>query len=124
MSKTRCGLRAKNSLLNGLTEPAASYRVLDWENPEVHGEFGLVLGSEVVYDYFFHGCLLSLLERLLSPNGRIMLADRKRLCVSRFMGRMISRGFSCEQHTSRVTLEGFPDQEVTVFTLSRTRDCK
>jgi protein N-lysine methyltransferase METTL21A len=108
-----------NSLLNGLNESATRYCVLDWENPKDHGVFDLVLGAEVVYDYFFHGCLLLLLERLVSPNGRVMLADRKRLCVSRFIGRMISRGFICEQASSHVALDGFPHQEITIFTLRR-----
>ena len=113
------GFARRNSLLNGLGGPRARYRVLDWENPGDHGTFGLVLGAEVVYDYFYHGCLLMLLERLVTPNGRIMLADRKRLCVSRFVGRMIHRGFICEQTESRVAMDGFPDQEITIFTLSR-----
>jgi predicted nicotinamide N-methyase len=113
------GFARRNSMLNGLNETVTRYRVMDWENPLNHGTFSLVLGSEVVYDYFFHGCLQTLLERLLSPNGRVVLADRKRLCVSRFVGRMVGRGFLCEQTTSRVELEGFPDQEITIFTLRR-----
>jgi 2-polyprenyl-3-methyl-5-hydroxy-6-metoxy-1,4-benzoquinol methylase len=109
----------RNSRLNGLHDAQTRFTILDWENPKDQEPFSLVLGAEVVYDYFFHGNLQVVLERTLSPSGRIMLADRKRLCVSRFMGRMIQRGFLCEETTSRVVLEGFPDQEVTIFTLRR-----
>jgi predicted nicotinamide N-methyase len=113
------GFARTNSRLNGLSDAVTGYRLLDWENPANCGTFSLVLGAEVVYDYFFHGCLQALLERVLSPNGRVMLADRKRLCVSRFIGRMLGRGFICEQTDSRVSLPGFPDQEITIFTLRR-----
>jgi predicted nicotinamide N-methyase len=108
-----------NSDLNGLHEEKTDFRILDWENPTEREPFSLVLGAEVVYDYFFHGSLQIVLDRMLDQHGRIMLADRKRLCVSRFMGRMIDRGFACEETASHVKMEGFPDQEVTIFTLKR-----
>jgi predicted nicotinamide N-methyase len=109
----------RNSRLNGLNDEDMSFTILDWENPTQKEPFSLVLGAEVVYDYYLHGSLLVVLEHMLALNGRIMLADRKRLCVSRFMGRMINRGFVCEETTSRVVAAGFPDQEITIFTLKR-----
>jgi len=110
-----------NALANGLTQERTSFRIWDWENPGQPGTFGLVIGSEVVYDYFFHGSLVGLLERILEPEGRIILADRTRLCVQRFLGRMTRRGFTCSENRGRVILEVFPEQEISIFTLKRTQ---
>jgi predicted nicotinamide N-methyase len=109
----------RNCEINGLNRDRRSFAVLDWEHPGQREQFSLVLGSEVVYDYFFHGALVKLLEVLVRPGGRILLADRKRLCVSRFLGRMIDKGFACRETTARVFLEGFPDHEVSIFALTR-----
>ncbi|MBI5568457.1 MAG: methyltransferase domain-containing protein [Desulfomonile tiedjei] len=109
----------RNSEINGLNRGRTSFSVLDWEHPGKREQFSLVLGSEVVYDYFSHGALVKLLEVLMRPGGRILLADRKRLCVSRFLGRMIDKGFACRETTARVLLEGFPDHEVSIFALTR-----
>ena len=113
------GFARKNCMLNGLGDGDVSFRTLDWEHPVHQEAFSVVLGAEIAYDYYFHSCLLMVLERFLSHNGRILLADRKRLCVSRFLGRMVDRGFACEESRSRVVLQGFPEQDISVFTLKR-----
>jgi predicted nicotinamide N-methyase len=108
-----------NARINSVSEDSTTFRTCDWENPGQLGSFTLVMGSEVVYDYFFHGSLAGLLERIVAPQGRIILADRPRLCVQRFLGRMTQRGFACSETRERVMLECFPDQEVSLFTLKR-----
>ncbi|MBI5250847.1 MAG: methyltransferase domain-containing protein [Desulfomonile tiedjei] len=108
----------RNALLNGLEQGAFDTGILDWENPGPLQEFDVALGSEIVYDYFFHGSLIRLVRQILKPHGTILLADRKRLCVSRFIGRMISAGFNCEETTHKLVLGGFPDQEISIFALT------
>ncbi len=110
----------KNARLNGLKEGAFETKVLDWEHPGDLPKFDAVLGSEIVYDYFFHGALIRLLEKVVQPNGTIFLADRKRLCVSRFIGRMTTAGFCSTETVCRVVLAGFPDQEISIFALSKS----
>ncbi|HMK36753.1 MAG TPA: methyltransferase domain-containing protein [Desulfomonilaceae bacterium] len=109
----------KNAILNGLSDSHTRFHILDWEDSGELGTFDMILGSEILYDYFFHGSLVSIIRRCLAPDGVVLLADRKRLCVSRFMGRLASAGFSCWETVSTVTLSGFPCQEITVFSLSR-----
>lgn len=109
----------RNARLNGLDSGAFSTRVLDWEHPGTLQEFDVVFGSEIVYDYFFHGSLVRLLQRILKPRGSILIADRKRLCVSRFLGRMIAAGFISAEITGRVDLKGFPVQEISLFALNK-----
>ena len=108
---------ARNVALNNLDCSRAHFLELDWENPLNLPAFDLILGAEIVYDYFFHSSLIQTLEKALAPGGHILLADRKRLVVERFIGRLLSRGFSCEAMTSDFSHHGFPDQEITIFNL-------
>jgi predicted nicotinamide N-methyase len=109
----------KNAGLNGLPVENARFRILDWEGPGDLETFDLVLGSEIVYDYFFHGSLIRVLNGIVAPGGLVLLADRKRLCVSRFVGRLNDAGFLCSETVSQVRVNGFPPQEITVFALRR-----
>jgi predicted nicotinamide N-methyase len=110
---------ANNVNINGLSSERASFLVLDWEDSVRGPCFDLIMGAEIVYDYFFHGSLIRLLEGGLSPDGRILLADRKRLVVSRFVGRLLSKGFVCNEELSVFHLDGFPKQEITIFEITR-----
>ena len=109
------GLR--NAKMNGLTDQAVKSALLDWEDPGEIERFNIVLGSEILYDYFFHGSLIKLLRTILEPGGTIILADRKRLVVTRFLGRLVDVGFRCVETKSQVALAGFPEQEISIFTL-------
>ncbi len=109
----------QNCRLNGVDSAMTDFVALDWEKPANIGRFDLVLGSEILYDYFTHSALIDLLGRILEPDGTILLADRKRLVVSRFLGRLAGKGFKCSEETISVHLEGFPDQDITIFTLIR-----
>ena len=108
-----------NAALNGLSRRTTDFALVDWENPQDIGRFSMVVGTEVLYDYFFHGSLVSLVLKTLRPNGKVLFADRKRLAVDRFMGRMITAGFRCSEVRTRVQLKGFPDQEISIFELTR-----
>jgi predicted nicotinamide N-methyase len=107
----------KNALLNNIKDDDFRTSILDWDHPAIQEQFDVIFGSEIVYDYFFHGSLIRLLKRILKPNGRVLIADRKRLCVSRFIGRMIAAGFDCSEMIDRVVLSGFPDQEISIFNM-------
>lgn len=110
----------RNALLNGLDEDRIAFVQLDWEAPSVEETFDLVIGSEIAYDYFTHGALIKVMEKLLATRGQILLAERNRLAVSRFVGRLIGRGLGSSAATSAVVVPGLPNQEITVFTIQRT----
>ncbi len=109
--------------INGVGE-RVRFQALDWERPPGDlGEFDLVLGSEILYDYYSHSDLLALLQRLIGPSGAARLADRKRLVVSRFLGRLIDAGFACQEEQVPVSQASLPEtqsQLVSVFVLRRT----
>jgi len=112
-------LAAENCQLNHLKADQTDFHVLDWETPHDIGQFDLILGAEILYDYFFHGSLIRLIGRILAPDGVLILADRKRLVVSRFLGRLIEAGFDCTEAQTLVRLKGFPDREISIFEIKR-----
>jgi 2-polyprenyl-3-methyl-5-hydroxy-6-metoxy-1,4-benzoquinol methylase len=114
------GMALDHARMNGLTSNRVGGTLLDWEFPCDLPSFDLVMGAEILYDYFYHGSLVGLLRRVVRPNGVILLADRKRLVVSRFIGRMLDGGFSCSERVVRVDLQGLPRQTVSVFRLVRS----
>ncbi|MGC8605026.1 MAG: class I SAM-dependent methyltransferase [Desulfomonilaceae bacterium] len=110
---------ARNVRLNALDSKRAKFLSLDWEVPGKAATFDLIIGAEIIYDYYFHSSLLRLMEQSLAPGGRILLADRKRLVVERFVGRLLSRNFVCKQNLSVFHIGGFPKQEITIFEINR-----
>ncbi len=111
-------LARRNAIENGLSEAKIEFTQLDWENPRDIGAFDLVVGSEIVYDYWSHSDLTRLMKKLTRPGGRILLADRKRLAVSRFIGGIIRSGYQCRETLTRLDLPSFPNQEISIFSLA------
>lgn len=108
-----------NARLNGISAGVADFRILDWEDTRNLPLFDIVLGSEILYDYFYHNPLLKLLDRVLKADGVIYLADRKRLVVSRIIGRLRDAGFMASERTVTVELDSFPSQEIQIFQATR-----
>ena len=113
-------LAEANAALNGLDLRQTRFRKLDWENPGDPEDFDLIIGSEILYDYFFHGSLISLLMQSAGSRGKVVLADRKRLVVERFVGRLIQHGFRSREERAYIRTAGLPHQEISVFTLERS----
>jgi 2-polyprenyl-3-methyl-5-hydroxy-6-metoxy-1,4-benzoquinol methylase len=109
----------KNAILNGLQMSNCNFIQIDWETGYFGEIFDIIIGSEILYDYFSHGELLTLLCRMLSPGGMIVLAERKRLVVERFMGRLIDKGFQATESKIDLDFPELPRQEISIFKLSR-----
>jgi predicted nicotinamide N-methyase len=110
----------RNCILNGIDPYRARFLDLDWENPDDLQKYDIIMGAEILYDYYMHKPLLSLIDKLTAANGAVLLADRPRLVVSRFIGEMIGKEFICNKTTRLVNKQGFPKQQVSVFELSRS----
>ncbi len=110
-----------NGLTNGLSPEQLTTRVLDWEAPppELCGGFDLVVGSEILYDDFVHGALLRLIPALLAPRGRVLLADRPRRVVGRFLGRLRNQGFDGTRTDLCLALPGEAAQAASLWEWSR-----
>jgi predicted nicotinamide N-methyase len=110
---------ASNAARNGLPAERITTALLDWDQPGEVGSFDLLLGAEIGYDYLTHGALVALIPSLLAPGGRALLADRRRLVVDRWIGRLRGRGLAVEIAERTVEHEGLPRQRISLFELTR-----
>lgn len=110
----------RNAAANGLDEDRVRFSVLDWEDPAMEERFDLVAGAEIVYDYFLHDDLLAVARKLLAPSGTLLLADRKRTVVDRFMGRLHDRGFRISRSEHSIGLPGEAEQSVSIYEATGT----
>lgn len=97
----------------------ASYLLLDWEKPIKLKQFDLIIGSEIVYDSYYHTSLIAILDRAISPKGSILIADRPRRVVDVFLGRMLNRGYSCEESSCKIQEQGFFNQEISIYCIHK-----
>jgi methyltransferase-like protein 23 len=66
-------LAAQNAALNGIVGiRVALGDWFAWTNPAL---YDLILGADIVYDGADHAAILALIDSLLEPGGRIVLAD-------------------------------------------------
>ena len=109
----------QNTIINKAYDENVRFVNLDWEFPVPVGVFDIIIGSEIVYDYLTHSSLEKLIINALKPHGVIVIADRDRMVVNRFMGRLIQKGFSCHKTGVMISDPGFPLQEITIYVLER-----
>jgi predicted nicotinamide N-methyase len=64
---------------------------LDWFKPELEGCFDLIIGSEVVYQERAVNALGDIFQRFLSPQGKVVLAERVRSTGAVFFEKMAAR---------------------------------
>ena len=105
--------------LNGVERDTVHFERLEWEDPGNVSPYSLVLGSEIAYDYFTHSALIRLIDRILDPCGTALLAERKRLAVSRFLGRLTGKGYSVSETLRHIAVPGLPEQTISVFRVER-----
>ncbi len=84
---------------------------LDWYEPELEGQFDLILGSEVVYRREDFAALRSLFFRFLKPQGMVMLAEGLRKTSMDFFAQM-SDHFHIKAQKKAITTE---DEKVPVI---------
>jgi len=62
-----------NAELNGC--PEVEIIDLDWNSPSLYGRFDYIVGSEIVYHQKDFDALKNLFERLLKPDGEVILCE-------------------------------------------------
>jgi ETFB lysine methyltransferase len=115
-------LAERNAREAGLGPDHTAFVQLDWEQDG--GErtapatpYDLVLGAEIAYDYWVHGDLVRVLTQRVAPGGTAWLADRPRLAIDRFLGRLRSAGLVAETEVLELDEPGFPPQRVALYRL-------
>ena len=87
---------------------AAGLVVADAIDAPWRGRFDLVLAAELLYDRGAFGPLVAALANAVATNGRIMLADARRIDTTEFYDVARSAGFVWTRSDVRVEEEGFP----------------
>jgi predicted nicotinamide N-methyase len=80
----RANLHANIPSGNGASDTAVAK--LDWNRPEVVGQFDVVVGSEVIYKESDFGSIVTLFEACLRPSGTVILAEGVRKTSMAFFG--------------------------------------
>ena len=83
-----------NAAHNGLDN--VSVKRLDWEDPDLTGQFDIICGSELIYKETSIEPIIRLFRKYLHPHGTVFLAhDVRRKCVMQFIG-MVQGKFEME----------------------------
>ncbi|WP_097459041.1 class I SAM-dependent methyltransferase [Mangrovitalea sediminis] len=70
-----------------------------WEDdPAALGRFDLIIGSDLLYEHEHVDALSQFVERHATPQGDVVLVDPGRGHHARFSKRMVSMGYSHQQH--------------------------
>lgn len=87
----------KNLARNPTSAGRFEYRRLDWKDPSVGLEkFGLVIGSDILYEKSHPAEVADALIRLVKTGGRIVVADPGRPYLQTFVDEMRARGYGAE----------------------------
>jgi len=58
---------------------------LDWHNPDIEGQFDIIVGSELIYKESDFEPLIALFQKYLVPDGEILLANEPRKSYEPFL---------------------------------------
>jgi predicted nicotinamide N-methyase len=116
--------------LNTLVNTGKGIRTLpplDWRNPtnvaasrlDACGEFSVVLGADVLYESGDILPLMKLIDRVLTPDGTLLLAEPGRKTAERFLYRMAAEGWHGESKTVQLPWSKDATEEVNVHVLHR-----
>lgn len=88
-----------NALRNAL--PPLRTALVDWRAPSTLGVFDLVLAADVLYERRNAEALAAVLPRLLTPAGRVLLADPGRVYLDEFERLVVGTGWSIVEREVR-----------------------
>jgi predicted nicotinamide N-methyase len=103
-----------NAAMNGCR--ALETRRLDWYDPDLAGDFDLVVGSEIVYFEKSFAPLLSVLAEYTRPGGLVVLSDQGRPQMRPFLEMCGRAGFEREERFRVVHLpDASPQIRITLL---------
>ncbi|MGK2935531.1 MAG: class I SAM-dependent methyltransferase, partial [Gemmatimonadaceae bacterium] len=106
-----------NSRVNTGREPAV--RHLDWRRlPDDAREVPLIFASDVLYEQPYAAAVAEVLKRLLSEDGRAVVADPGRMAVTDFLAECAARGLELRHAEPHAYVAGEIHQTITLYSLS------
>ncbi|CAN6617041.1 hypothetical protein TRVA0_006S03774 [Trichomonascus vanleenenianus] len=77
-SEEICQRNINHNRGNSKAKPPAKFQLLDWETPNVTGNYDLVIATDCTYNTDSYGVLLGAIEQLAGPETIIVVADKYR----------------------------------------------
>jgi predicted nicotinamide N-methyase len=115
----------RNLALNSVPADRFEYRELNWRAPDPSlGRFGLVIGSDILYEKTHPSDVADALVRLAKPSGRIVVADPARPYLQVFVDEMKARGWGAEPKVMPVPADAGKGgvKEIVILDFARIRD--
>lgn len=105
----------ENLARNHVSRENFEYRSLDWRKPPSDlGKFGVVIGSDILYEKNHPSDVAEALVQLVKPRGRIIIADPGRPYLPVFVEEMKARGFFAKPRTFSVLHDPVRGSELPV----------
>jgi len=106
----------RNLKRNQISKERFEYRELNWrEPPKDLGKFGVVIGSDILYEKSHPEDVAEALVKLVKPSGRIIIADPMRPYLETFVSEMRARRFGAAPQVYRVPNLPAPMKETLVY---------
>lgn len=116
--------------LNTLVNTGRGIRTLpplDWRDPtrlaadrlDACGEFSVVLGADVLYESGDIVPLMKLIDRVLTPDGTLLLAEPGRKTAERFLYRMAEEGWHGDSRSVTLPWSKHATEQVNIHVLHR-----
>ncbi len=110
----------RNIERNRISKERFEYRELNWRDPPPDiGKFGVVIGSDILYEKSHPSDVADALVRLVKPSGRIIIADPMRPYLQLFVDEMKARGYSAKPLVFQVPNPPAPLKETLVFNFEK-----
>lgn len=107
----------RNAARNGASDVV--HRLVDWASFDDDGPYDVVLGADILYATSMHDRLQGIFERVLAPEGRVLLADPFRPGSLPLLLAMERRGWRAALARWSVATQGGAPRAVGVYELSR-----
>ena len=105
-------LARHNAEKNGVT--GIRYLLADWRRfPEMEPQ-DIIIGSDVLYERTLHSHLTGVIDRVLAPDGLLLLSDPQRPHALTWADRMNRTGWRLTQDSRRIVWEG-QNKEIAFF---------
>jgi predicted nicotinamide N-methyase len=89
-----------NAASNGIA--GIEWAMADWTDWREERRYGVILGSDILYEADHHQPLARILERNLAPGGRVLLSDPGRTSTPKFLTLLESGGWQLARRRRRV----------------------
>jgi predicted nicotinamide N-methyase len=93
----------KNTEINSITN--IHFKTFDWRGAEGHGQFDVLLASDVAYERSQFGHLEKAFKHLVKPGGLILLSEPNRYIAEPFFENLTKTGYSLEKYSYNVEVK-------------------